>query len=56
MYVPMYACMYVCIYVLCKPAYVLCETKDTVTVENSELPCRVVKILKILKVRDILIR
>ena len=32
MYVPMYACMYVCIYVLCKPAYVLCETKDTVTV------------------------
>ena len=29
-------CMYVCMYVH-KPAYVLFETKDTVTVENSEL-------------------
>ena len=36
-------------YVLCKQAYVLCKTKDTDTVENSELSCHVVKILKILR-------
>jgi hypothetical protein len=43
--------MYVlCIkYVLCKQAYVVCETKDTVTVEISELPCHVAKIIKVLR-------
>jgi hypothetical protein len=48
-YIYIYMCVCVCVYVLCKQAYGLCETKDTVTVENSELPCHVVKILKILR-------
>jgi len=46
-------------YVLCKQAYVLCETKDTVTVENLECPCHVVKILfssENFKVHDVLFR
>jgi len=50
---------YIYVYILCKQAYVLCETKDTVAVGNTELPCHVVKILKILnsfKVQDVLIR
>ena len=47
MYVRMYTYVYVCMYVS-KQAYVLCETKYAVTVENSELTVRVVKILKIL--------
>jgi len=33
---------------VCKQSNVLCETKDTVTVENSKLPGYIVKILKIL--------
>jgi hypothetical protein len=40
MYVNMYECMYIS-----KQAYVLCETKDRVTVENSEFPVYVAKIL-----------
>jgi len=44
-----YVCMYVCICLyVCNQAYVFCETKDTVTVENSELPVYTVKILKVL--------
>jgi len=46
----MHLCIYMyvlCMYV-CKQAYVLCETKDTVTVENAELPGYIVKIIKIL--------
>jgi hypothetical protein len=42
----MYVWMYVCMYDVCKQAYVLCETKDKVTVENSELKGHVVKTLK----------
>ena len=37
--------MYVCMYVS-KQAYVLCETKYTATVENSELTVHLVKIYK----------
>jgi len=47
MYVYMYACTYTCMHVcmyVCKQVYVLCETKDTV--ENSELPFYIVKILR----------
>jgi len=44
-----YIYIYVCVCVLRKQAYVLCETKDIVTVENPELVCHVVKILKILR-------
>jgi hypothetical protein len=48
-YTHTYKYMCVCVCVLRKQAYEFCEAKDTVTVENSELLCHVVKILKIVR-------